>query len=549
MSLIEFKEKSPSIPSALVIAEDGTFTTRELGENDVILLVTEVIFAIAYDKLISLLFKTLKYSRMFAYKTNSADYLDYIASVKSRAEIQADPDLCLLLNNPYIKDNMQVAIRWNAAKTGDYQDKYDFLQYFFCNGPQLDADTIMHYRAKAFDDPICMEIAYSYLSDTNHLAQIRQEKYNKPRNNDWSDCFTNPCFYLGKFSAMMGNCGDSENTRTPWNCVAKWVSSVLTPDKKRQIRQNAQTRRGQRDETSQKPKTNSEPKKDNPQQGEKPRGANTKVEPGGAAPDGKNETPPDSPPAGGGRNAFKGVIIPAVQRGWNEMWAQILLNKEGFVNQLCNCQRTALNAQKIGDALCQPISEMLDIVTKANVKRQMGDCARLWSHVRRLRLFGSQNAYGPIKASQLVGKTNTDGTPQQPIANTNPSSSDSSVVLNDIDNRNKKNAKKNGEGTNTAGKTTKTLNAEHDTQYVGTIDEQASAAMQSGGDVITTPSGETFYIGGNGAGTPITDTTSYTRTLSDGRVARYEGSALKEIYDVDSDGHYTFSKDQTLPQN
>jgi hypothetical protein len=43
----------------------------------------------------------------------------------------------------------------------------------------------------------------------------------------------------------------------------------------------------------------------------------------------------------------------------------------------------------------------------------------------------------------LVGRTNTDGTPQQPIANSNPSSSDSSVVLNDIDNRNKKNAKKN----------------------------------------------------------------------------------------------------------
>jgi len=43
----------------------------------------------------------------------------------------------------------------------------------------------------------------------------------------------------------------------------------------------------------------------------------------------------------------------------------------------------------------------------------------------------------------LVAKTNTDGTPQQPIANANPSSSDSSVVLNDIDNRNKKNAKKN----------------------------------------------------------------------------------------------------------
>jgi hypothetical protein len=72
---------------------------------------------------------------MYAYKTNSADYLDYVASVKSRKEIMADPDLCLLLENELIRDNMEMAIRWNEAKYGDYQDKYDFMEYFMCNGP------------------------------------------------------------------------------------------------------------------------------------------------------------------------------------------------------------------------------------------------------------------------------------------------------------------------------------------------------------------------------------------------------------------------------
>jgi hypothetical protein len=116
---------------------------------------------------------------MYAYKTNSPHYLDYVASLKTREQILADPDLCPLLENPYIKDNMEIALRWNKAKYGDYQDKYDFLEYLMCNGPELDADTILHYRLRAYNDPVCMEIAYSYLSDTQKLAEIRKDKYEK----------------------------------------------------------------------------------------------------------------------------------------------------------------------------------------------------------------------------------------------------------------------------------------------------------------------------------------------------------------------------------
>jgi hypothetical protein len=86
-----------------------------------------------------------------------------------------------------------------------------------------------------------------------------------------------------------------------------------------------------------------------------------------------------------------------------------------------------LNAKNIGDSLCEPVAELLDLVTKANVKRQLGDCSRLWSQVRRLRLFSSENKYGPIVASQIVGDRNTDGTPKQVIANPQPKASDASV--------------------------------------------------------------------------------------------------------------------------
>lgn len=107
---------------------------------------------------------------MIPYKTNSADYLDYVASVMNREQILADPELCSLLENPYIKDNMETALAWRAAKFGDYQDKYNFVEYYLCNGPELDADTLLHYRALAQADPVVMEIAYSYFNDTATLS-------------------------------------------------------------------------------------------------------------------------------------------------------------------------------------------------------------------------------------------------------------------------------------------------------------------------------------------------------------------------------------------
>jgi hypothetical protein len=164
---------------------------------------------------------------MFAYKTNSADYLDYLASVMTREEILADPEKCFLLENEYIKDNMEIALRWEAAKLGSFEDKYEFVEYLVCNGTELDADTILHYREKCATDPVYMDIGYGYFSDGEIIKKIRKEKYKK----DTDDCFNNPCMYLGRFSAVMGSIGDTKATYSPFNIIADWCNSCSNEDK------------------------------------------------------------------------------------------------------------------------------------------------------------------------------------------------------------------------------------------------------------------------------------------------------------------------------
>lgn len=54
------------------------------------------------------------------YISNSPKYLDYIASTMTREEILADDRLCKLLNDPYIKDNMETALAYAEAEAGRF---------------------------------------------------------------------------------------------------------------------------------------------------------------------------------------------------------------------------------------------------------------------------------------------------------------------------------------------------------------------------------------------------------------------------------------------
>ena len=361
---------------------------------------------------------------MYAYKTNSSEYLDYVAASLTREQIKADPDLCLLLENEYIKDNMELALRYHQAKYGDYQDKYDFVEYYLCNGPEIDADTLLHYRSKIYNDPVCMEIAYSYLSDVNQLIKIRKNTYGK----DSDGCFQNPCFYLGNFSAVMGSTGDSANTNTIHNIIGGWINSVCDKKKMAKARTDLQVGCGvitkqQQDEILAKASIN-----DTMNNIHEAIGSGTVISPSS---DGIPSTDnlPKPPNVGGISKHFQQAVIPSIKEGWNLMMAQIMGSSSEFTKELTSKTRGLWDACKVGDWMARPMSEMIDLVSKANVHRQLGDCARMWEQVRKLRIYGPENNFVPIRPDQLVGNKNPDGTPINPIYNPQPTVSDASVTV------------------------------------------------------------------------------------------------------------------------
>ena len=357
---------------------------------------------------------------MFPYKTNSPQYLDYVAATLSRKQIQDDPTLCLLLENEYIKDNMEMAIRYQEAKYGDYQAKYDFIEYFMANGPELDADTIMHYRGKCYNDPAMMEIAYSYFKGAN-IAKIREEKYGK----DTDDCFKNPCFYLDKISPQMGRIGDKENTYGMFSFLSNFIKAKAGELKTALAVTEEQVKTGQI--TQEEADKRIEAAKKSDEENVKKQGDGN-VRPD--APDNDEKNTNRVPPCGEISKSFVGLIPPSVQRGWNVFWKNGIDGLEEFAQELVDFGKANANSKRIGDWMSTKVAEIFDANAKANVKKNLGDCGRLWSQQRRLNLFNpAENTFGPINPSQVVGNTTPQGTELQPISNPKPTVNKATVTI------------------------------------------------------------------------------------------------------------------------
>jgi hypothetical protein len=72
----------------------------------------------------------------------------------------------------------------------------------------------------------------------------------------------------------------------------------------------------------------------------------------------------------------------------------------------------------------QSLQDFIDLMTHANAKRYMGDCSRMWSQVRGLKLFSSQNTFGPMTPDQKVGNVNADSMYTKLYGKSNPSAAD-----------------------------------------------------------------------------------------------------------------------------
>lgn len=290
---------------------------------------------------------------MVVISTQTPAYLDYVASAYTRDEILADPDFCRLLENPYLKDNMELALAWNEARRsgGNVEAQKNFVEYLICNGPELDADTILFYREKCIAEPVYLQIFQVYFADMDKVDLIRKNKYKK----DILDCFTKPCNYLGRFSAAMGTIGDSQNFRTLKNMFS-YKRKII--DEK----------------------------------------GNEKVE----------EVMGVDAVWGDIRRHLINKIIPDMR-----VAAQCLYNN--MHTKLSSFNKSLAEAGlgkgiPLGDPYAIPRAEMVSAATKLNIVSRLGDCTKLWQHMRSFNPFDpTQNKKGPIPASALVGNKNING--------------------------------------------------------------------------------------------------------------------------------------------
>lgn len=345
---------------------------------------------------------------MIPYKSNSALYLDYLATVKTREQIEADPRLCVFLNNPYIKDNMEIALLYNAAKTGDYVDKMAFVEYFMCNGPELDVDTILHYRTKVALDPVCAEIAYSYYSDMDYVEELREQKYDKKKDGSIWDCFSKPCFYMGRFSVCVGSHAKAENAKSMWNCMAE--AFHLTSKEKKEVAEaeadNANPKKGKNTQSYIGGMVASTisgvaDRVDAAVNAAAGVAANNPIQPQKGNMDGTNLVGP--------KKELWGWIPTVCKEGMAALKSAI----RGDFSEFCEKLQTVgkLDADQYGDPLAPAFARRKELLVEANIKRSMGDCARIWDHARRIEIFNTgQNANSQVTESQLQG-VNTNGTP------------------------------------------------------------------------------------------------------------------------------------------
>ena len=132
-----------------------------------------------------------------------------------------------------------------------------------------------------------------------------------------------------------------------------------------------------------------------------------------------------------------GWIPTSLKAGWGAINALCTAN---FKDMCLKLQEAGnLDSDEFGDPLSIAFAKKTEILKNANIKRVMGDCARLWDHARRLEIFNvASNASAPVTPSQQVGgatsgvhvqgQTSTPGAtiPRKNDSQTNTDAEDSS---------------------------------------------------------------------------------------------------------------------------
>lgn len=158
--------------------------------------------------------------------TNGPQFLRYLTSTFSREQILNSPEYCHMLEDPDIKDDVELAFKYDMALKGGYSEKKEFIQYLLCNGPELDMQTILYYRDIILNDKEMYNIyRYEFSYDLAALQmELRESTYNKSTSNssdNKGNCFSDPGSYLGPFNTTLSLGVSKRSWQNPRNVYAQ----------------------------------------------------------------------------------------------------------------------------------------------------------------------------------------------------------------------------------------------------------------------------------------------------------------------------------------
>lgn len=335
-----------------------------------------------------------------SYVSSSPKYLDYIASSMTREEILADDRLCKLLNDPYIKDNMETALAFAEAEAGGYNEKVQFVKQFMCNGPELDTDTIIHYRNIILSDDEYSAIAADYFNDITSIDDFRVNEFDKDTaETSDGNCFLNPCNYLNNLSLNLGAMAEAANFRTVKN-----IFSLIVKQKK-----------DEKDEEE--AKKEEKKKKDEDKDKNKPNTQQTNNNTTENPSEPKRSEVDTSAVNGSIRYPILLRLPPGIRKGYGSLMSNIASAYEDFATVLA-ASNIPLDLMQVGDYNAIRNAESVSMMIRANIFSKMGDCARVWRDLRNLNYYKpEQNTVQPAPESAAVANKTVTGTPKKKPVN------------------------------------------------------------------------------------------------------------------------------------
>lgn len=184
--------------------------------------------------------------------TNSPQFLRYFTSTFTREEVLNSPEYCHMLEDPDIKDDVEIAFKYNDAINGGYEEKKEFIQYLLCNGPELDVQTILYYRDiilsdRELNDIYRMEFSYDTASIQLQLRNSLYDKDSLSSSGKKNNCFSDPGAYLGPFNVTltMGvNPRDWQNPRNVYAEIAKFKEKEAKKKQQGKNGSNGESKQG-----------------------------------------------------------------------------------------------------------------------------------------------------------------------------------------------------------------------------------------------------------------------------------------------------------------